>query len=225
MRTGILLIAAFLATLGSHTRCHAENLLFEDNFDKELSPRWKVIGLTKDDYRIRDGGLELRVKPHQRREPMPMIKVDLPFTTADTVTASVNVTVIGSPLPRGAYAGLALTGNDGVEFTISKTNIDGYFVFAPGEVDFIGKPGEEGDPLNYTVKYWPAKSEAGPLRIIVRGHYAHAQVGPSVDGKYQTFFHSAIQEAKAGLGFGLVAIGEPDDVEYWVRYDNFLVRK
>lgn len=225
MRAGFLLIAAFLTTLCGHSRCHAEDLNFEDTFDKGLSPKWKIIGLTKEDYRMRDGALEMRVRPHKRGEPTPMIKVDLPFTTADNVIASVNVTVVGQPLPRGAYAGLALTGQDGVEFTVQKTNIDGYFVVAPGEVEFIGKPGEEGDPSNFTVKYWPAKPEFGPLRIIVRGHYAHAQVGPSTDGAYLNLFHSAIEEAKDGMGFGLIAIGGPGDVEHWVRYDHFRVRK
>lgn len=228
MRAAFLLIAAFLASHYYHSRCDAEDL-FQDNFDKALSPKWKIIGLTKDDYRIRNGGLEMRVLPYKRGKPPPMIKVDLPFTTADTVMAWVNVTVVGQPLPRGAYAGLALTGKNGVEFTVQKTNIDGYSVFSPGEVEFIGKPGEEGDPENFTVKYWPAKPEFGPLRITVRGHYAHAQVGPATDGTYLNLFHSAIEEAKDGLGFGLVAIGKSDDDhddgDHWVRFDNFRARK
>ncbi|HET6423595.1 MAG TPA: hypothetical protein VFG20_07915 [Planctomycetaceae bacterium] len=220
-----LWITAIVASLWGAAWCQAEDLLFEDAFDKELSARWKVVGLTKEDYRVRNGGLELRARAVKRGDPAPMLKVDLPFTTDDTVIASVEVSVIGEALPRGAYAGLTLTDEDGSVFTVRKTNIDGYFVFAPGEVEFIGQPGQEGDPSNFTVKYWPAKPEAGPLRIILRGPYAHAQVGPSFTGQYKTFFYSAIQEAKAGLGFGLVAIQSPTDGEHWVRFDNFRVRK
>lgn len=205
--------------------CVAGEPLFEDPFDRELSPRWEVVGLTKDDYRLRDGALELRVQPIQRGQPAPMLKVNLPFTTADTVVASAEVSVIGEPLQRGEMAGLCLTDTNGPVFTVRKTNIDGFSVFAPGEVDFIGKPGEEGDPSHYTVKYWPADKAAGPLRITIRGHYAHFQTGPSTEGKFRTYFHSAIQEAHDGLGFGLIATGRTDDSVRWVRFDNFRVDK
>jgi hypothetical protein len=92
-------------------------------------------------------------------------------------------------------------------------------------VGFIGTPGQEGDPGKYTVKYWPADEAFGPLRIIVRGHYAHFQVGPSSDGNYRTFFHSAIRKADEGLGFGIFATGESEGGPRWVRFDNFRVVK
>lgn len=219
------LISIALVSSCLTTSCFADDLMFQDLFDQEISARWQAVGLTKDDYRVRAGGLEVRAKSVSRSESIPFLKVDLPFTTDDTVFASVDVSVLGEPLPRGAYAGLALTDADGPVFTIRKTNIDGFFVFAPGEVEFIGQPGQEGDPSNFTVKYWPAKAEAGPLRVILRGSYAHAQVGPSSTGQYKTFFHSAIKEAKEGLGFGLIAIKNQADGEHWVRFDNFRVRK
>jgi hypothetical protein len=105
------------------------------------------------------------------------------------------------------------------------TNIDGYQVLAPGQPEFIGRPGQESDPGKYTVKYWPADKALGPLRIVVRGHYAHFQVGPATDGKYLTFFHSALQRSDEGLGFGLVASGEAAAGDRWVRFDNFRVTK
>ncbi|MCA9195546.1 MAG: hypothetical protein KDB03_27430, partial [Planctomycetales bacterium] len=77
----------------------------------------------------------------------------------------------------------------------------------------------------HTIKYWPADKERGPLRIFVRGHYAHFQVGPSKDGTFLTFFHSALRQSSDGLGFGLFAIGEEEDEDRWVRFDNFRVIK
>ena len=204
---------------------YAQAVIFEDTFEAGLSDQWQVVGLDRDDYRMRDGGLELRVKPVEPNQRRPMLKLDLPFTTAGTVVASVDVTVIGGPLQRGELAGLCLTDHEGAAFTVRKTNIDGYFVFAPGEVDFIGKPGEEGDPGKYTVKYWPADESFGSVRILVRGHYAYFQVGPSSDGKYMTLFHSAIRESDGELGFGLVASGATGDGERWVRFDNFRVTR
>lgn len=225
MKLRILPSIALLVGVVCSGQCLGQELLFEDTFDEQLSDKWQVEGLSKDDYRIRDGGLEIRVQPDKRGQATPRLKVDLPFTTADTVTASVEVTVVDQPLERGEYAALYLTDKDGLSFSGKKKNIDGYFLFSPGHVDFIGKEGEEGDPGKYTVKYWPADPAAGPIRIIVRGQYAHFQVGPSADGKYMTFFHSAIREARTGLGFALMAAGGSGDAARWVRFDNFRVNK
>lgn len=214
-----------LMVVGGCTACHGGQLLFQDNFDKGLSDKWQKIGLPKDDFRVRDGALEIRVQKTAPGKPNPLLKVNLPFTTEETVIASVDVTVVGIPLERGEMAGMCLTDADGQSFTVRKTNIDGFFVFAPGEVDFIGLDGEEGDFSKYTVKYWPADKNAGPVRIFIRGSYAHFQTGPSKDGKYRTYFHSAIEEAKDSLGFGLLATGRTDDGERWVRFDNFRVER
>jgi hypothetical protein len=219
----MIVLTTAVIGLAAFTDCSAQTVLFEDTFDRGLSDRWQPIGLDRDDYRVRDGALELRIKPDQKKQPRPMLRVELPFATSETVEASVEVTVVGEGLQRGELAGLCLTDKDGESFTVRKTNVDGFFIFAPGEVDFIGKLGEEGDPGKYTVKYWPAAASAGAIRIIVRGQMAYFQVGPSVDGKYMTFFHSAIREADKGLGFALIAAGGSGDGERWVRFDNFRV--
>lgn len=101
----------------------AEEVLFEDRFDEGLSARWQVVGMGKDDYRIRDGGLEVRLRPDSVSGSRPMLKV-----------------------------------------------------------------------------------------------------GPSAEGKYQNFFHSAISQADSGLGFALVASGD-GAADRWVRFDNFRVVK
>lgn len=225
LRTKLLTTIALLACLSWLSNCYGQTVLFEDSFDDELSDQWQVVGLDPDDYRVLNGALEVRIKPVPPGHPSPMLKVNLPFATAETVIASVDMTVVGDPLERGELAGICLTDPEGAVFTARKTNIDGYFVFAPGEVDFIGQPGEEGDPSHYTVKYWPADEAFGPLKIVVRGDYAHFQVGPSSNGEYRTFFHSAIQEADEGLGFGLCVNGATGDGKRWVRFDNFRVTR
>jgi hypothetical protein len=218
------LLAAAVLCFCVAADCHGQAVLFEDSFDNGISEEWEIVGLEPEDYRVRDGCLEVRVKPVAPGEARPMLYVTLPFSTAGTVTASVEVTVVGDPLRRGELAGLCLTDHGEAEFTVHKTNIDGYSVLSPGEPEFIGRPGEEGDPGKYTVKYWPADPAFGPLRVIVRGDYAYFQAGPSADGKYRTFFHSAIHHAEEGLGFGLVVDGGSGDGERWVRFDNFKVQ-
>jgi len=214
---------AALLSFAATPMCIAEELLFEDTFDGKLSPKWSVIGLKMDDYRIEHGGLELRVQPGKATKDTPMLMVLLPFETTDSVTASVDLTLIDRFTEPTESAGLFLTDADSREFGAQKKNIDGHLVFSPGKVEFIGKEGTEGDPQQYAVKFWPANDEFGPLRIIVRGNYGYFQVGPSTDGRYLNFFHSAVRSKEAKRGFCLSASGGPTDKEHWVRFDNFRV--
>src|SRR5687768_12527264 len=126
-----LLFAGILFACGfASLPCSGEEVLFEDTFDTQLSDRWEVVGLKPDDYRIRDGALEVRVKGWDAAGKRPLLQVKLPFTTAETVTASVEVTPVEGPLDRQEYAGLFLCDADGLSFSARKTNIDGYFVLA-----------------------------------------------------------------------------------------------
>ncbi len=204
-----------------------EEILFEDNFDDGLSPKWKIIGLTKEDYRIRNGALEMRVQPGKRTKDTPMLQVLLPFTTSQSVIASVEVTPLDRFTEPEEAAGLHLTDADSREFAAQKMNINGQLMFSPGFVEFIGEEGEEGDPNQYAEKFWPANEEFGPLRIIIRGHYAHFQVGPAKNRKrkYLNFFHSAIRRDEPQRGFCLTTSGGPTDKTHWVRFDNFKVTR
>jgi hypothetical protein len=203
--------------------CFAEEILFQDNFKDGLSKKWEVVGLEKTDYRIKDGGLEMRVQ--SKGNERGMVKVTLPFKTSDTVIASVNVTLLDDFTADKEYAALAKLTDGSVEFLAKKQRVDGKLVFAPGQYLFKGKKGEEGDVAKYEVKYTAATPEAGDLRIIVRGHYAFFQVGPSTKMSYANFFHSAIQENSKSNGFCLTAFGAPEKANHWVRFTDFKVVK
>lgn len=220
-----LIATIAIAALGTARHATAEDVLFEDNFSGTLSIKWQAVGLTEDDYRIRDGGLEMRVQPGRRTRDTPMLMVLLPFNTSETVTASVEVTPLDRFTEPDESAGLFLTDADSREFGAEKRNMNGHLVFSPGNVEFIGEKGDEGDPQQYALKFWPANEVYGPLRIIVRGHYGHFQVGPSPAGKYLNFFHSAIRKNEPKRGFCLSASGAPSDREHWVRFDNFRVTR
>jgi hypothetical protein len=165
----------------------------------------------------------LRVQPGKRTRDTPMLMVLLPFSTSESVTASVELTLIDEFTEPDESAGLFLTDADSREFGAEKRNLDGQLVFSPANVEFIGDKGEEDDPQKYALKFWPVNEDDGPLRIIVRGHYGHFQVGPSQSGKYLNFFHSALRENEPKRGFCLSASGGPSDRDHWVRFDNFRV--
>jgi hypothetical protein len=217
----LALLAAFFAGVGK--QAIGEEVLFQDAFDKGLSEKWKVAGYTKEDYRLRDGGLEVRVLPTPKAGEIPRINVVLPFVVGDTVIASVKVTLLDEFTEEGEFAGMYLIDETGIEFAAKKQRVNRQLMFSPGRYKFVGKQGEEGDPNKYDVIYSVARPEAGPLRIIVRGGYGHFQVGPDADDKYLNFFHSALREKTEERGFCLTAVGGPNDKEHWVRFDDFKV--
>lgn len=201
----------------------AQEVLFEDNFDNGLSPKWSIVGLKNEDYRIKDGGLEMRVQPGKATKETPMLMVLLPFDTTETVKASVDLTLIDDFTEPAEVAGLFLTDADSLEFGAKKMNLEGHLVYSPGEVEFIGPEETEGEPQPYILKFWPAKNEFGALRVIVRDGYGYFQVGPSKEGKYLNFFDSALRPNEPKRGFALSTSGGPTDTDHWVRFDNFRV--
>lgn len=222
LRIGVLLLAlpAVASRLAS-----AADVLFEDDFAHGLAAKWQVVGLKKADYRVADGCLEMRVQNGALTNDTPMLKVVLPFTTAETVTVSVKITPRNKFTKDGEFAGVYLFDETGIEFGAKKQLVGDKLVYAPGNYVFKGKDGEEGDPGKYEVRYTEASDEAGPLRIISDRGYAYFQVGPSPKDVYLNFFHSALRKEKKERGFCLVAAGAPDGAEHWVRFEAFRVER
>jgi hypothetical protein len=218
-------LAAALLFLFVQTGGFGDEVLFEDNFARALSPKWEVVGLKETDYRVKNGGLELRVQPGKLTADTPMLRVLLPFTSSDSVTASVRLTVLDEFTQDGELAGAFLIDETGWEFRATQERVGGKRVYSPGEYKFSGKPGEEGDPGKYEVAYTAATEDAGPLRIIVHRGHAFFQVGPSKERKYLNFFHSAIRSKTKSRGFCLTAAGAPEGAAHWVRFENFRVVK
>lgn len=203
----------------------AEDVLFEDNFKDGLSKKWEVVGLDKKDYRVKDGGFEMRVQNGAPKEKPPMIKVILPFKSTETVIASVEVTLLDEFTVDKEYAGVSLMTDGSPEFAAKKERVNGKLVFAPGKYIFKGKPGEEGDVEKYEVKYTEVPKDPAALRIIADRGIAFFQVGPFAKDEYKTFFHSAIHKDVKERGFCLTAEGAPDKAGHWVRFTKFKVVK
>jgi len=205
------------------SRSKGDDVLFEDDFRSGMSDKWQIVGLDKSDYRVRDGGLEMRVQPGSLSADTPMLRLPLSFTSADTVVVSVKVTLLDEFTQDHEFAGVFLLADNGREFAAKKERVDGKLVFAPGDYEFQGESGEEGDPAKYEVNYTAESKEAGPLRIVVDRGNAFYQVGPSADDKYLNFFHSAIRKVTNQRGFCLAAAGAHAGSSHWVRFEDFRV--
>lgn len=136
-----------------------------------------------------------------------------------------SITVLDKFTADSEFGGVELIDEDGSVFKASKERQNGKLVYTPGEVDFLGKDGEQGDVTKYKTILIEEKPEAGPLRIIVDHGYAFFQVGPSKEGKYHNHFYCAIRNKPEARGFALITAGAPKDSSHWVRFENFRVFK
>lgn len=225
MRALTLLFIFSAMWLATGSVVHAEEILFEDNFADALSPKWEVVGLSKDDYRIKNGALEMRIQKRTKDSKPRGFKVVLPIHSDESVTASVKVDLLNPLTEEQEFAGIAIADKKGPYFSVSKQRVNRMTVFTPGEYAYAGNPNEDEDPTKYKVTYWQANDDAGELRIILRGGYGYTQVGPSKDGKYLNFFHSAVRRAPEEQAYFLTAEGAPAEGEHWVRFDNLKVVK
>ena len=75
-----------------------EEVMFQDDFKSKLSPKWQVVGLKESDYRIRNGGLEMRVQSGKWSSKMPALNVLLPFEDPETVIVSAMAPTFRSAL-------------------------------------------------------------------------------------------------------------------------------
>lgn len=207
---------------------HAGDVIFEEEFGDGLSDRWQVVGLPETDYRVKDGGLEIRAQPDAWGRDLPVIQVFLESGFGESTTASVDVRVLEKFQQDGAFAGLFLIDDDGPDFRITKKRLDGNLVFSPGRYTYRGAGPEHENLDAYEVTYPLASDDAGQVRIIVRGdRYAYAQVGPAnkgkyTNGRYLNLFHSAIGKSTK-TGFGLAVGGAKPGSDVWVRFDNFRI--
>lgn len=224
MRATTIICAAVSVLLAGTNRATAEDVLFEDTFKDGLSKKWEVVGLDKKDYRVKDGGLEMRVQSGDKKD-RPMLKINLPFTVEDSVIVSVKVTPLDAFTADKEFAGVFLLTDDTWEFAAKKERVKGDLVFAPGKYVFKGRKGEEGDVDKYEVKYTSAAKDPRALRITVSKGTAFFSAGPSDKDEYQPFFHSAVGKTAKSHGFALMAAGAPDKAEHWVRFTDFKVTK
>ena len=198
----------------------SEDVLFEDNFKNGLSDKWQIIGLEKSDYRVRDGGLEMRVQPKSTGKEAPRLQFLMPLPPEDYVIASVKVTVLDKFTEDRECAGIQLLDESGDVFFGYQQQIDGKLVYSPGKPIFKGQPGERGDGSKYEIQHTAVTEEAGPLEIVSRPGLGYFRVGPSADAKYVQFFFSAIREAKSKRGIALIALGAPEGTAHRVLFEN-----
>ena len=119
-----MLLAAYQAVL--HVESGRDDIVVAVPAANRARPELgQVVGLDKTDYRVKDGGFEMRVRNGVAMKKPPMLKVVLPFKAGDTVTASVRVKLLDGFTADGERAGLYLTADGSRDFSAEKKRVNG----------------------------------------------------------------------------------------------------
>jgi len=181
-----------------------EKVIFEDNFDGKLDESWSLLRENPDYWRIRDGGLEIRVEPGVAGTVRNALLREAPDRNDGTFAIEVTITNHTRPTQQYEQAGITWYHDDKPVFKEVKELIDGALYIIPGR-----------QPM-------PTKSVR--LRLIVTADSWEAQYCPEGEAEFQTAATGELPPP----GDDQVSIqcyNGPPDEEHWIRFENFRIRR
>lgn len=194
-------ILSFAAVAGAEET--KEATVFEDSFDADkLEAGWSWIREDKGSWRLKDGGLEIRVQPGAAQT----VKNALVCNAPDRKTGryAIEVTVKNHTVPTGQFeqAGITWYLGERPVFKFVKELVNGQLVMVPGRK--------------------PMVSESVRLRLVVDAGSWAAMYQPGCEGP---FLQAATGKLPAP-GEDKVSIQcyhGPPDAEHWIRFDDFKI--
>jgi hypothetical protein len=191
-----LLILAGVATAGE------PKVLFEDSFDKKLGDGWTWLRENKDAWRIKDGGLEIRVEPGKANTVKNALMRKSPDRSKVKFAVEVTITFTGEPTQQYEQAGITWYHAKKPGFKLVHERIDGDLWIIPGRR--------------------PAPKKTVQLRLIVDGRKRTAQFREDLKGEFQTVAEGELPPPGDDM-ISLQCYNGPADGEHWIRFDDFRI--
>ncbi len=181
-----------------------DQTVFEDLFDGNLGEGWTWLRENPDAWRLREGGLEIKVEPGVADTVKDALLRQAPDRGLGTY--SIEVVVTNSVLPTQQYEQAGITWYSGGKpvFKLVKELIDGSLYIIPGKV--------------------PMKSQSVRLRLIVSGDTFSAQFQPDGKGEFQTAATGPLPATDNDM-VSIQCYNGPPGAEHWIRFDDFRIAK
>ena len=181
-----------------------ERTIFEDRFDGRLGEGWTWLRENPDAWRLRDGGLEIKVEPGVADTVKNALLRQAPDRSLGTY--AIEVVVTNSVLPTQQYEQAGITWYSGGKpvFKLVKELIDGGLYIIPGKV--------------------PMRSQSVRLRLIVSGDTFSAQFQPDGKGEFQTAATGPLPPPDNDT-VSIQCYNGPPGAEHWIRFDDFRMAK
>ncbi|HOB99658.1 MAG TPA: hypothetical protein PKM43_13065 [Verrucomicrobiota bacterium] len=201
MRTpaGIPLLALGAALLSAFA---GETAVFEDRFEARLAEGWRWLREDASDWRIREGALDVHVRPGDAQTVRNALVRPAPDRRQGRYAFEVTVTNLKPPRQQFEQAGITWYTDGKPVFKLVKELVDGQLMIIPGRK--------------------PMTNDTVQLRLLVSGNAWTAQFRPDSKGDYQT---AATGELPAPMTdeVSLQCYHGPADAEHWIRFDDFRV--
>ena len=196
---------------------HADEVLFQDNFQNKLTDGWSWLREDKQGWRVTERGLEVRVQPGNMWGGANNAKNVLVRTAPDPSQGDleISVTVTNQPTEQWEQADLVWYYDDGHMVKLGQELVDGKLSIVMGR--------EEADRTR-TIAIIPLKSFSVQLRLRVTGNRIHGQFRTSDADNWREAGECDLPvrgTPKVSLQF----YGGPAKAEHWARLTEFRIRR
>jgi alpha-galactosidase len=175
---------------------------FVDSFDSKIDAGWKWLREDKKAWRIKDGGLEIRVQPGLRHNVKNALLREVQDPAKGGYTIDVTVTNHTRPTIQFEQAGFEWYHNGKPKVKLVKELVHGKLKIIPGGKSMTAK----------TVQ----------LRLVVDKTGWTAQFRPDAKGEFVTAGKGRLPSG-GKHAIGIECYNGPPDAEHWIRFDNFRI--
>lgn len=179
-------------------------VLFEDRFEGKLADGWTWLRENPQHWRIRQGGLEIRVEPGAGHDVKNALLRKAPDRSAGRLAVEVTVTFTATPTRQFEQAGITWYQGGTPRFKLVHELVDGQLMIIPGRT--------------------PASQKTVTLRLVFDGPQYTAQFRPEAQNTFQTVATGTLPLA-AEEQVSIQCYHGPADEEHWIRFDDFRIRQ
>jgi hypothetical protein len=201
MRNAILPVFALL-WISATLFAGQPRLVFEDKFDTKLGDGWTWLRENTKAWRIRDGGLEIRVEPGLAGDVKNALLRPAPDRSKAAYAVEATVTFTAPPTKQYEQAGITWYQKAVPVFKLVHEHIDGKDYIIPGKA--------------------PAPEKTVRLRLLVSKDKYTAQFQPDAKGEFKTVASGNLAPG-AEERVSIQCYNGPADAEHWMRFDDFRI--
>ncbi|NIL97097.1 MAG: hypothetical protein GTO62_08160 [Planctomycetales bacterium] len=180
------------------------DLLYEDTFDERLGEGWTWLREHPEDWRIENGGLEIRVRPGKAPTVQNALVRKAPDRSRTRYAVEVTVTFLTAPTQQYEQAGITWYHQQKPVGKLVHEHIDGQEWIIPGRK--------------------PAPQRTVQLRLVVRGRHWTAQFRPDLEAEFQTAGSGRLPPPGDDQ-ISIQCYDGPAEAEHWIRFDDFRIVK
>lgn len=178
--------------------------VFEDRFEGRLEEGWSWLRENPGAWRLREGGLEIRVEPGVADTVRNALVRDAPDRRRGTYAIEVVITNTVRPTQQYEQAGITWYCGGRPVFKLVKELVDGELSIIPGKI--------------------PMASPSVRLRLTVSADSFKAEFQPDRKGDFQTAAAGPLPSPDNDQ-VSIQCYNGPAEEEHWIRFDDFRILK